>query len=62
MADFAEHVDRASNYIGAANQRGRDDPHVAAVLARAEAELAVAYAIKELAAAVREATGATAPL
>jgi hypothetical protein len=59
---FDEHADRANNYIGAANLAGRDNPQVAAALARAEAELCIAHAIKELAAAVRAATGTAAAL
>jgi hypothetical protein len=62
IGGFDEHADRANNYIGAANMADRENPHVAAALARAEAQLAVACAIRELAAAVRAATGAAAAL
>jgi hypothetical protein len=61
-AGFEEHAERANNYIGAANLSGRENPAVNADLARAEAQLAVAYAIKELAAAVRDTARAAAPL
>lgn len=61
-AGFEEHAERANNYIGAANLSGRENPNVNAELARAEAQLAVAYAIRELAAAVRASAGIPAAL
>ncbi len=59
MDDPESHAANAGYYIGAARMKGNanDDPVVLAALARAEAALAVADAIDNLASAVREVGG-----